>query len=180
MLSLISLVHSCFHRQLDIDAHCLVTQMMIREATKDDAEWVLHHRLGMFRAMGESKEFIEETSVLTEEYLEGDWTSDYRYFLVEDNDEIIGGCGLSTFRLPPMAHQKTGVYTYLSNMFIEPKYQGKGIGRALLQHVIEICKSENIGLIILHASVQGSYLFKSEGFTSEHLMHLLTLKHRRE
>ncbi|MHA2021247.1 MAG: N-acetyltransferase family protein [Candidatus Thorarchaeota archaeon] len=155
--------------------------MMIREATRDDAEWVLHHRLGMFRAMGEPKEFIEETSVLTKGYLEGDWTRDYRYFLVEDKKEVIGGCGLSTFRLPPMVHQKTGIYTYLSNMFIEPEYQSKGIGRALLKHVIEVCKNENIGLIILHASVHGSHLFRSEGFSGpEHLMHLLTLKHRRE
>ncbi len=155
--------------------------MMIREATKADGKWVLHHRLGMFKAMGESEEFIEETTNLTKEYLYGDWTRNYRYFLVEDKDEVIGGCGLSTFKLPPMAHQKTGVYAYLSNMFIEPKYQGKGIGRTLLKHVIEVCKTEKVGLIILHSSAHGSHLFKSEGFRGpEHLMHLLTLKHSGE
>jgi GNAT superfamily N-acetyltransferase len=151
--------------------------MMIREATSTDAKWILRHRLGMFKAMGEPEEFIEETSALTKEYLEGDWASEYRYFLVENNDEIIGGSGLSTFRLPPMAHQKTGIYTYLSNMYIEPEHQGKGIGRALLKHVIEVCKMEKIGLIILHSSAHGSHIFQSEGFKNpKHLMHLLTLK----
>jgi N-acetylglutamate synthase-like GNAT family acetyltransferase len=143
--------------------------MMIREATMADAKWILHHRLGMFKAMGEPEEFIEETSLLTKEY-----------FLVEEIDEIIGGCGLSTFRLPPTAHQKAGVYSYLSNVYIEPDHQGKGLGRTLLKHVIEVCKEEQIGMIILHSSAQGLALFNSEGFRSPNsLMHLLTLEHPR-
>jgi len=151
-------------------------EMIIREATEADEKWVLKHRIGMFKAMGENEEFIQETTELTKEYLLSDWTSDYRYFLVEEDDEVIGGCGLSTFSLPPMAHQKSGVYTYLSNMFVEPDHQGKGIGRALLRHVIQVCKDEGIGLVILHASTHGSYLFKSEGFKiSEHLLHLRTM-----
>ncbi|MFX1270704.1 MAG: GNAT family N-acetyltransferase [Promethearchaeota archaeon] len=150
--------------------------MIIREATEADAKWVLRHRIGMFMAMGEDEEFIHETKELTKEYLQGDWKGDYRYFLVEKNDEVIGGCGLSTFSLPPMAHQKSGVYTYLSNMFVEPEHQGKGIGRVLLRHVIQVCKEEGIGLVILHASSHGAHLFRSEGFIDpRHLLHLRTM-----
>ncbi|MFW9863311.1 MAG: GNAT family N-acetyltransferase [Candidatus Thorarchaeota archaeon] len=150
--------------------------MKIREATEADAKLVLRHRIGMFKAMGENEEFIQETTELAKEYLQGDWTVSYRYFFVEEDDEVIGGCGLSTFGLPPMAHQKSGVYTYLSNMFVEPNHQGKGIGRALLRHVIQVCKEEGIGLIILHASTHGFQLFRSEGFTNPgHLLHLRTM-----
>jgi GNAT superfamily N-acetyltransferase len=102
----------------------------------------------------------------------------YRYFLVEENGAIIGGCGLSTFRIPPMAHQKTGIYAYISNMYVEPEYRGKGIGRSLLRKVIETCKKDGIGLILLHASNFGHNLYESMGFESpKGLMHLITGKH---
>ena len=152
--------------------------MKIREASRADGKWILHHRLGMFRAMEESEEFMKETAELTQEYLNGDWTSDYRYFLVEEEGKIIGGCGLSIFRIPPMAYQKTGLYAYLSNMYVETELQGKGYGHALVKHVVNVCKREKVGIIILHASVQGLYLFESEGFRSPNsLMHLVTGKH---
>ncbi len=129
----------------------------------------------MFTDMGESPEYIQESARLTEQYLEDDWTKGYRYFLVEENDEVIGGCGISPFRIPPQVSQKSGVYAYLSNMFVEHEYRRKGVGRALLHRVIEICKNEGIGLLFLHASDDGLSLYKTEGFkSSERLMALRT------
>jgi len=155
--------------------------MKIREATASDSKWILHHRIGMFRDMGESDEFIEETSELTKQYLKDNWTRDYRYFLVEENDLVIGGCGLSLFRIPPMAHQRTGIYAYLSNMYVESEHQKKGHGRALLQYVLDFCKREGIGLILLHASENGKPLYETEGFnTPKGLMHLITWKHQKD
>jgi GNAT superfamily N-acetyltransferase len=152
--------------------------MMIREATEVDAQWILHHRLGMFEAMGESKEFVDETAQLTKAYLMTDWKKDYRYFLVEIDGEVIGGCGLSLFRVPPMAHQETGVFGYVSNMFIEPEQRGNGYGRAILEHIINLAKKEGIGLLLLHASKGSRAFYESEGFnTPGGLMHLITWKH---
>ena len=150
--------------------------MKIREATRDDGEWILHHRIGMFTDMGESKDYIEESARLTEQYLQDDWNNNYRYFLVELDDEVIGGCGISPFRVPPQVSQRRGVYAYLSNMFVERNHRGKGVGRVLLKHVIEVCKKEEIGLIFLHASDQGFPLYESEGFSSsKRLMSIRTL-----
>lgn len=146
--------------------------MKIRMATTSDSKWILHHRIEMFKDMGESEESLSETTKLTEEYLESDWTKDYLYFLVEDGTTVIGGCGISTFRIPPQLSQPTGTYAYLSNMFIEPEYRGKGVGRALLDHVVEYCRSEQIGFLFLHASDEGLPLYKSAEFvSSERLMH---------
>ncbi|MHA1135681.1 MAG: GNAT family N-acetyltransferase [Candidatus Thorarchaeota archaeon] len=146
--------------------------MKIRIATTSDSEWVLHHRIEMFKDMGESEESLSETTKLTKEYLERDWTKDYLYFLVEDGTKVIGGCGISTFRIPPQLSQPTGTYAYLSNMFIEPEYRGKGVGRALLDYAVDYCKSEQIGLLFLHASDKGLPLYKSAEFvSSERLMH---------
>jgi len=145
-------------------------------ATTSDSEWILHHRIEMFRDMGESEDSLIETTKLTEEYLESDWTKDYLYFLVEDGSKVIGGCGISPFRIPPQLSQPTGTYAYLSNMFIEPDFRGKGVGRDLLDYVIDFCKKEHIGLLFLHASNKGLPLYRSKGFvSSEHLMHRRTM-----
>jgi GNAT superfamily N-acetyltransferase len=150
--------------------------MKIREATKDDSKWILHHRINMFIDMDESSDYIRETKVLTESYLAGDWYRDYRYFLVEDANQVIGGCGISQFRVPPQKSQKRGVYAYLTNMFVEHNHRNKGVGRALLRHVIKLCTDEGIGLLLLHASDVGLPLYESEGFkSSQKLMHLRTM-----
>lgn len=150
--------------------------MKIRQASKDDSKWILHHRIEMFKDMGESEESLSETIRLTEQYLEEDWTKDYQYFLVEDNDRVIGGCGISTFRISPQLSQPAGIYAYLSNMFIEPECRGKGIGKLLVNYVIDFCKREQIGLLFLHASDKGLPLYKSLGFvSSERLMHSRTM-----
>ncbi len=122
--------------------------------------------------MGLDQDYVQESAELTEEYLKDDWTESYRYFLVEENDEVIGGCGISPFRIPPQVSQKSGVYAYLSNMFVEHDHRRKGVSKALLKHVFKVCKNEEIGLLFLHASDDGLPLYESEGFTSSiHLMH---------
>lgn len=150
--------------------------MKIREATRADNKWILHHRIGMFTDMGESPDYVQESTRLTEKYLKDDWTKDYRYFLVEENDEVIGGCGISPFRVPPQVSQKNGVYAYLSNMFVEHDHRRKGVGKALLRHVVAVCRDEGIGLLFLHASDDGLPLYESEGFkSSERLLSFRTM-----
>jgi GNAT superfamily N-acetyltransferase len=149
--------------------------MKIREATREEGKWILHHRIGMFTDMGEHEDYVQGSAEMTKKYLEDDWTQEYRYFLVEDNGVTIGGCGISSFRIPPQVSQPTGVYAYLSNMFVEGEHRGRGVGRKLLRHVIEVCREEEIGLLLLHASDQGMPLYESEGFhSSKRLMGLRT------
>ena len=148
--------------------------MKIRAATKSDSKWILHHRVNMFIDMGKSSEFIKETEELTESFLEDHWTKDYRYFLVEEGDDIVGGCGISQFRVPPQASQRRGVYAYITNMFVEQNHRGRGVGGALLRHVIDLCRHEGIGLLLLHASVVGLTIYESLGFrSSKNLMQLI-------
>ena len=147
--------------------------MKFREATRDDSNWILHHRIEMLTDMGLDTDYIDETAELTEKYLEEDWMRGYRYFLVEENNEVIGGCGISPFKIPPQVSQRSGVYAYLSNMYVEQEYRRRGVGTALIRHVIDFCRAEGIGLLFLHASDEGHPLYEAEGFvSSKRLMHL--------
>lgn len=143
----------------------------IRKASQSDSKWILHHRVEMFKDMGESEESLRETAKLTKQYLEDGWTKDYVYFLVEDDSKVIGGCGISTFRVPPKSSLRNGIFAYLSNMFIEPEWRRKGVGKLLVNYVIDFCKEKQIGLLFLHASDNGLLLYNSLGFgSSEKLM----------
>ena len=39
--------------------------MKIREATRADGKWILHHRVGMLTDMGMDKDYVEESTRLT-------------------------------------------------------------------------------------------------------------------
>lgn len=147
--------------------------MIIREATRADSEWIFHHRHEMFAEGRVSEEVLDETDDMTRGYLTGDWTEDFRYFLAEIDGNIIGGCGLSIFRIPPFSGQRTGLMAYLFNMYVEPQERRKGVGNALLNHVVGLCIKEGVGLVLLHASELGRYLYSTYGFaTSKSLMQL--------
>jgi GNAT superfamily N-acetyltransferase len=147
--------------------------MKIREATRSDAEWILHHRLGIFRESGASEGVLDETNAMTKCYLTLDWTEDFRYFLAEKRGGVVGGCGLSIFRIPPFSGQRTGLMAYLFNMYVEPQERRKGVGSALLKRMIDVCRNEGIHLVMLHAPEIGRSLYRSFGFKkSKGLMHL--------
>jgi GNAT superfamily N-acetyltransferase len=59
-------------------------------------------------------------------------------------------------------------------MFVEHDQRGKGVGKTLLRYVIEVCKDEGIGLLILYASDVGLSLYESVGFrSSKKLIHFI-------
>lgn len=56
------------------------------------------------------------------------------------------------------------VYALLVDMMIMPDFQKKGLGKKLLEYVVELCKSEDIKVLKLISSEQGKKLYSSTGF----------------
>ncbi|MFW9848122.1 MAG: GNAT family N-acetyltransferase [Candidatus Thorarchaeota archaeon] len=138
--------------------------MRIVQASLADTEWIIHHRIHMLRDMGVREEIIQEAAELFLPFLEKDWTLYFRYFLVKDRKNVIGGCGLSIRQLVPTRYSPSGKNAYIWNMYVEPDHRRKGIARALLRFVLDLCRKEMIGIIELHASEAGEALYTSEGF----------------
>lgn len=56
---------------------------------------------------------------------------------------------------------------HLLNVCVDPEYQGKGLGRYLLRHLIEKSDKTNIDMVMLEvrrSNVQAQQLYQSEGF----------------
>jgi GNAT superfamily N-acetyltransferase len=138
--------------------------LRIRKATQADTDWILHHRIGLFRDSGSPDEFVSETAELTKVFLSKSWEDTFQYFLVEVNDEIVGGCGLSVLQIAPFSHNPQGKLSYLWNMYVEPEHRRKGYGKALVDHIIEVCREQGIGFVGLHATYLGRSVYESAGF----------------
>lgn len=79
------------------------------------------------------------------------------YFVAEMNDEIIGAGGINFEN-----EKKTAIISW---DFIHPNYQGKGIGRKLLHHRLELLKSmKNIETIIVRTSQLTFKFYEKSGF----------------
>ena len=80
----------------------------------------------------------------------------------DQNEQIIGWLSLQMFYGRPAYHKTAEV-----SIYIAPEYQGKGIGKKLLDHAIASCSQLNIsklvGFVFAHNPASLS-LFKSFGF----------------
>lgn len=56
------------------------------------------------------------------------------------------------------------VYALVVDMMVNPDYQKKGLGKRLVRHIVETCKSEDIKVLKLISSEQGKKLYSSTGF----------------
>jgi GNAT superfamily N-acetyltransferase len=58
-------------------------------------------------------------------------------------------------------------------MYTEPAYRRKGIARELMKRMIDWCRQEGFGTVLLHASKDGRSLYESLGFTPTNEMRLM-------
>ena len=79
--------------------------------------------------------------------------------LVEHN--IVGTYTLVIFRIP------TGATARIEDVVVEEKWRGKGIGKKMMKHAIELVKKEGIFKIELtshHSRIEANKLYQSLGF----------------
>lgn len=83
--------------------------------------------------------------------------------LAKDNDKYVGICtafvGISTFYARP--------YFNVHDIAVLPAYRGKGIGRQLLECLIEIARQRNyckITLEVRHDNLPAQHLYRKLGF----------------
>lgn len=80
------------------------------------------------------------------------------YYVVKEDNKIIGAGGINYFLDEDLAR--------IAWDFIDPNYQGKGIGRQLLQHRINAIKTANkVSKVIVRTSQLVYPFYEKSGFT---------------
>jgi GNAT superfamily N-acetyltransferase len=160
-----------------------MTDYRIRPCTREDAATVAHHRVEMFREMGEvptedlARDLLEKSTTALAATL-----ADQTYvgwFAVDAAERVIAGAGAHVRpQLPRMTHSRTRVVTtpapLIVNVYTEPEWRGQGIARALMRVLMDWAVGIGAERAVLHASDAGRPLYVSLGFEPTNEMRWLT------
>lgn len=139
----------------------------IRRAKHSDSENLAELRIALLQEVGNIKnkdemEIVREANKqYYEEYLNN---GNYISFIAEYEGKVIGTIGLIMITRPPYLHNLSGIDGYIMNVYTTPHNRGKGVATALLDHCIEFATSNNVGRMILNASVEGRPVYEKRGF----------------
>jgi GNAT superfamily N-acetyltransferase len=152
----------------------------IRSATPADAQLLATQRVAMFRDMGRTTRAIEQpllescadyfsTALANGEYV--GWVAQ----VTDGARQPIGGAGLQFRPLVPRT-DPTGTLLVVGreglilNMYVEPTHRRHGVGRALMETLIQWAPGAGVVRLVLHASPDGRRLYESLGFADSNEM----------
>lgn len=148
--------------------------VIIREATIADIPEILRQRRRMYEDMKYADAVALDTMTsLSSTYLQKAFVDgSFHAWLASAGDRTVAGGAIIIS--PWLAHPydlECRRATIL-NVYTEPQYRRRGIGRKLMHTMIEWCHQEGLARITLHASDDGRHLYESLGFEDSNEMRL--------
>ena len=152
------------------------SEWTIRQATVDEIERLVNLRMAMFDAMGLLDEGNRERiRVDCMAYFEATLPTEvFRVWIavaldadksgIKRDGELVGSIGLVVHSIPPGPSNRVGKEGYIMNLVTLPAWRRRGIARALLEHVLDVLRSEGVPAASLHASRDGRNLYENLGF----------------
>ena len=138
--------------------------MEIKKTTPNDIENLMEIRLEMLRVVNnlkDSENFSDKLIKCSREYfLHGDQTTVFAM----DGDKIAGCATLSYITVMPTFDHPTGKRAHLMNVYTREAFRRRGVGRQMVQFLIDEAKSRGVTEISLDATKMGHPLYKSLGF----------------
>ena len=86
-------------------------------------------------------------------------------WLLEEDGRIIATAAILFMEFPPTYANQAGIKGYITNMYTDPDYRGKGIASTMLHKLTDEAKKRGVRHIWLHASNHGKPVYKRIGFT---------------
>ena len=88
-------------------------------------------------------------------------TSNSPLFLLLDNDTVIGMLTIGIYLSP------TGSKAWIEDVVVDNTYRGRGLGKQLVVHAIDYCKTQSIDTLMLTSKpkrIAANALYQSLGF----------------
>lgn len=136
----------------------------------------MHHRCSMFFDMGYRDEAALAAMKATSEpfFAKGLANGSYVGWLAENPlKQVIAGGGLIVFEYHSSPTDPFPKRPVIVNMYTEPEYRRRGIARELMETMVDWCRNEGFGSVLLHASEDGRRLYESLGFKPTNEMRLM-------
>ena len=149
---------------------------MIIRATKKHIDWIIRHRIEMFRSMGWTEENLVITEDITRKFLEHDWTDNPEVLLAIEGEEIVGGVAINYSIRIPDNRNVSGKCAYIMNLYVEEDYRNRGIATLLMKESLKACKEKGVGKVALHATDMGERVYTKLGFEKSDNFYQVYLK----
>lgn len=87
-------------------------------------------------------------------------------WIIAEADGVPAGTGAAFFRGGRAALALTGLIATLAGVYTFPEFRRRGIARAVVARLLEICRERKCVSVRLRASKDGRHLYESLGFTA--------------
>ena len=139
----------------------------LRQATLDDADALVHHRIAMFTDMGVPIDALGLGAVFRPWLAEMMPKGRYRAWVVEtDLAGIVSGGGITILQWPPGPGYLGDRLAFVYNVYTEPDHRRRGLGRMVMDAIHAWCRDEGIRSLALNASRTGQPLYESMGYVA--------------
>lgn len=109
----------------------------------------------------DESEFDGEFTRISREYFSD---ADQTTVLAFDGEKAVGCATMCYITLMPTEEHPTGKRGHVMNVYTNPDYRRQGIGRKMMEMLIDEAKERGVTHISLDASPDGAKLYKSLGF----------------
>lgn len=139
--------------------------MEIKKTTKKDIDVLMDMRLEMLRIVNgmEPDDCFDEVLVDSsrEYFLNGNQTT---VFAME-GEEIAGCASISYIDVMPTFDHPTGKRAHLMNVYVRKDFRRMGVGRKMVQFLIDEAKERGVTEISLDSTEMGRPLYRQAGFS---------------
>src|SRR5215510_9490899 len=137
----------------------------VREATIDDLDVLVHHRIAMFTDMGLDFDAPALAAAFAPWLRAMMPAGTYRAWLaVAEDGSISGGAGATILPWPPGPTYPGDTLAFVYNVYTEPSHRRQGIAVLLMDALHAWCSANGVTSIALNASRDGQPLYESLGY----------------
>ena len=142
-----------------------------RGLTATDMDLICRHREEMFRASnapGRTEDVLRTMTLHFREWLTPRLADgSYFGFIVEDDGNPVAGIGLMLIDWPPHpSHPNQDKRGYILNVFVEPDYRRRGLGKFLMDAGDAELARRGVVFSVLHATRMGTPLYERLGWSN--------------
>ena len=148
--------------------------LTIREATVADIPEILRQRRAMYEDMDyRDAEKLAAMQAISADYLRQALADgSFRAWLAVVGDRVVAGGGVVISSWPAHPYDLECRRATILNVYTDPQYRRRGVGRQVMQTIIDWCRLEGFAGVTLHASKHGRSLYESLGFEAGNEMRL--------
>jgi GNAT superfamily N-acetyltransferase len=142
-----------------------VPDYRLREATLDDLDVLVHHRIAMFQDMAVPLDAAAVAGAFRPWLREMMQQGHYRAWVVESDSQVISGGGITIVPWPPGPQYLGGRLAFVYNVYTEPDHRRRGLGKMIMEAIHAWCREERIGSLALNASRFGQPMYEALGYS---------------